>query len=78
MSMAGIEPVCLQVGPGRRDLATIPLPPGAIDLGAEVIDLADTLAILSRVDLLVSCCTMPAHQAGAAGVPTHILIPRCS
>lgn len=74
MRIPGIVPVCLQVGPGRGDLAIHSLPPGAVDLGCDVTDAADTLAILSRLDLLVSCCTMPAHLAAAAGLPVDVLI----
>lgn len=74
MSMTGVSPVVIQVGGGRRELANHPLPPGTIDLGGGISDLADTVAILSRLDVLVSCCTLPAHLAGAVGIATNILI----
>lgn len=74
MGISGLNPVVVQVGGGRRELANHPLPPGTIDLGGEIADLADTVAILSRLDVLVSCCTLPAHLAGAVGIATNILI----
>lgn len=74
MGMPGISPVLVQVGAGRRELANRQLPAGTVDLGGEIADLADTAAILSRLDLLVSCCTLPAHIAGAVGIATNILI----
>lgn len=74
MSIPGISPVVVQVGGGRQQMAQHSLPSGTIDLGADITDIADTAAILSRLDVLVSCCTMPAHLAGAIGIPTNILI----
>ncbi len=74
MSIPGISPVVVQVGGGRQQLARYSLPPGTIDLGAGIADIADTAAILSRLDVLVSCCTMPAHLAGAIGIATNILV----
>lgn len=67
--------VGLQVGPGRDDLATVDLPPGFADLGAEVADFADTAAAMANLDLVVSSCTGPAHLAGALGVPLWVMLP---
>lgn len=74
-SVPGVDFVVLQVGEGRHDLDTNPLPPGVIDLGSEVTDLADTAAIISGLDLMISSCTAPLHLAGALGVPTWAMIP---
>jgi FkbM family methyltransferase len=74
-SVPGIEFVILQVGQGRQDLDTDPLPAGVIDLGSELTDLADTAAILSELDLMISSCTAPLHLAGALGVPAWAMIP---
>lgn len=70
-SLPGIDFVALQVG--ARDPA--PLPPNVLDLGPEVTDLADTAAIMSGLDLMISSCTAPLHLAGALGVPTWAMIP---
>ncbi|MFV3077260.1 tetratricopeptide repeat protein [Niveispirillum fermenti] len=74
MRLPGITPVILQKGGGRNDLDSHDLPGNAIDLAPGLGDLADTLAVLSQLDLLVSACTMPVHLAGAAGVPVAILL----
>jgi FkbM family methyltransferase len=74
-SVPGIDFVVLQVGEGRSGLNSNPLPPGVIDLGSELTDLADTAAIISSLDLMISSCTAPLHLAGALGVPTWAMIP---
>jgi len=71
----GIRFVALQVGPGRQDLATQPLPPNVLDLGPEITDMADTAAIMAGLDLVISSCTAPLHLAGALGVPVWGMIP---
>jgi FkbM family methyltransferase len=74
-SVPGVDFVVLQVGPGRDDLKDFPLPSNVLDLGAEVSDLADTAAIMSGLDLMISSCTGPLHLAGALGVPCWAMIP---
>jgi tetratricopeptide (TPR) repeat protein len=71
----GISFVSLQVGPGRDELATTPLPAHVRDLGAEVTSFADTAAILDGLDLLITADTAPLHLAGAMGVPVWGMIP---
>jgi tetratricopeptide (TPR) repeat protein len=44
------------------------------DLGPELGDYVDTAAILSNLDLLISCDTSTAHLAGALGVPTWLAL----
>lgn len=67
--------VLLQMGPGRADLARHSLPPDVVDLGGAIGDLADTAAIMSGLDLVISSCTAPLHLAGALGVPAWGMIP---
>ena len=64
----------LQMGDGRRELADADLPDNVIDLGAEIADLDDTLAIMALLDLVISSCTLPAHVAAAAGTPLWLLL----
>lgn len=64
----------LQMGEGRRELANADLPDNVIDLGAEIADLDDTLAIMAQLDLMISSCTLPAHVAAAAGTPLWLLL----
>jgi tetratricopeptide (TPR) repeat protein len=46
-----------------------------INLGPDIVDFADTMAILKNVERLVSIDTSVAHVAGAAGVPTSLVLP---
>jgi hypothetical protein len=73
--VTGVEFIILQTGSGRADLNTTPLPVHVIDPTSQISDLADTAAIMERLDLMISSCTAPLHLAGALGVPTWAMIP---
>ncbi|MEE3623288.1 hypothetical protein UCD39_04715 [Nitrospirillum sp. BR 11752] len=74
--MPGAHFFSLQMGDGRRDLTTTPLPDAFTDLAPDIRDFADTAAILMEVDLLISSCTAPVHLAGALGRPVWVVLPR--
>ena len=38
-------------------------------------DLEDTLAVISRLDCVVTCCTTVVYLAGALGVPCYVMVP---
>jgi tetratricopeptide (TPR) repeat protein len=44
------------------------------NLGKQVADFADTAAILSQLDLLISIDSAPVHLAGALGVPCWVML----
>ncbi len=82
--LAGLRPVLdvpgvrffgLQKGPGREDLERVPTPSTFTDLGPDIADFADTAAIMTNLDLVISSCTGPAHLAGALGVPVWVVLP---
>jgi Flp pilus assembly protein TadD len=57
--------------------AHVPPPSGlpVWDLGIELGDFADTAALISQLDLIISVDTSVAHIAGALGKPTWLLLP---
>src|SRR6202008_3970884 len=48
--------------------------PHVIELGASIEDFADTAAIMSSLDLIISSDTSTVHLAGALGKPVWILL----
>jgi tetratricopeptide (TPR) repeat protein len=50
--------------------------PGLIHLGQELATFAETAAIISLLDLVISVDTSVVHLAGALGKPVWILLPR--
>ena len=47
---------------------------GVTALGAELADFADTAAVASELDLIVTICTSLAHLAGGLGRPTWVML----
>ena len=70
--VTGVRWYSLQTGPGREQL------PGILDrwpiqdLGDALGDFYDTAALVSNLDLVISCDSAPAHLAGALGVPVWL------
>src|SRR5262249_37622189 len=65
----------LQAGDAAEQLARLPESSRPIDIGTDLNDFADTAAVLSELDLLVTIDTAAAHLAGAMGVATWTMIP---
>jgi Flp pilus assembly protein TadD len=57
--------------------ANVPPPRGLpmLDLGIQLTDFADTAALISQLDLVISVDTSVAHVAGALAKPTWLLLP---
>lgn len=74
-NLPGIALIPLQKGPkidqAGRYFGRAPL----INIGAEIADYEDTMAILENIDLLVTVDTSVAHVAGAMGRPVWIMLP---
>ncbi len=67
--------VSLQKGPAQAEIGRYFGPAPLLNLGAEIADFSDTMAILASVDRLVAVDTSVAHLAGAMGRPASILLP---
>lgn len=61
---------------GSAALRDLSLP--IVDVGAGIVTLADTAAILDLLDLLITIDSAPAHLAGALGRPVWVLLSRRS
>jgi hypothetical protein len=72
LAVAGCRFVSLQRDGGRADLQRSAVP--IADLGAELVDFADTAALVSQLDLVISIDTATAHLAGALAVPVWMLL----
>lgn len=65
----------LQKGDGADQPKVLGADALVINIGERMRDFADTAAILSQLDLLISVDTSVVHLAGALGVPAWALIP---
>ncbi len=73
-SVANLDFISLQKDVSDTDSATLNQH-GVIDLGREFQDFADTAAVMTMLDLIVSVDTSVAHLAGAMGKAVAVLIP---
>jgi Tfp pilus assembly protein PilF len=65
----------LQMGPAQAEIARYFGRAPLFNLGAEIADFTDTMAIIAAIDRLVAVDTSVAHLAGAMGRPVSILLP---
>ncbi len=71
----GVRLVSLQTGPGREQLSDQADRLAVLDLADQLEDFADTAALMSHLDLLITVDTAVAHLAGALGVPVWVALP---
>jgi hypothetical protein len=75
-NVSGIALLALQKGPKTGQAGAYYGRAPLINIGAEIEDYDDTMAILENLDLLVTVDTSVAHLAGAMGRPVWIMLPR--
>jgi tetratricopeptide (TPR) repeat protein len=71
----GMKAVCLQPDLRETDAAALEADGRVSFPGRELADFADTAALISTLDLVISVDTSTAHLAGALGKPVWILLP---
>jgi ADP-heptose:LPS heptosyltransferase len=75
LSAPGIAFVSLQQELGAAEAARLKNHANVIPLGGELRDFADTAAVVSLLDVVVSADTAMVHLAGALGRPVWALLP---
>jgi hypothetical protein len=75
-ALPGVALVSLQKGPAAAQAGEYFGAAPLVNIGAEIVDYEDTMAILESLDLLVTVDTSVGHVAGAMGRPTFILLAR--
>lgn len=73
--ISGISLVSLQKGPGQAQIGNYWGRAPLFNLGPEIRDFADTMAIVDCLDLLVSVDTSIIHLAAAMGKPVWVMLP---
>ncbi len=71
----GVQFISLQKGQGEDEAAMPPEGQPLLHLGSEVVDLADSAAIVAQLDLVICVDTAIAHIAGSVGTPCWVLLP---
>ncbi|ARU31854.1 hypothetical protein CAP31_09325 [Sulfuriferula sp. AH1] len=67
--------VSLQKGAGEEKATNPPAGLSLLALGSAMTDFADTAAVMSHLDLIITVDTAVAHLAGAMGVKCWLLLP---
>jgi hypothetical protein len=74
-NVPGIALLALQKGPKTGQAGSWYGRAPLINLGAEIQDYDDTMAILANIERLVTVDTSVAHLAGAMGRPVWVMLP---
>lgn len=75
MGLPGATFYSLQKGPRQADIQDYACEALITDLGNRFEDFADTAAVVSQLDLVITVDTAVAHLAGALNIPVWVMIP---
>jgi tetratricopeptide (TPR) repeat protein len=75
VAMPAVIFISLQKDRREADVLALRDCPNVIDVSADLRDFADTAAVISLLDLVITVDTSVAHLAGALGKPVWILLP---
>ena len=75
-ALPGVALVSLQKGPAAAQAGEYFGAAPLVNIGAEIGDFEDTMAILESLDVLVTVDTSVCHAAGAMGCKTFVLVAR--
>ncbi|MGA3001169.1 MAG: tetratricopeptide repeat-containing glycosyltransferase family protein [Acetobacteraceae bacterium] len=75
-ALPGVALISLQKGPAAAQAGAYFGSAPLVNIGAEITDYEDTMAILESLDLLVTVDTSVCHVAGAMGCKTFVLLAR--
>jgi ADP-heptose:LPS heptosyltransferase len=70
----GVQFYSLQKGAPARQIESPPPGMQIVDWTAELTDFADTAALVSNLDLVISVDSAVAHLTGALGIPAWVLV----
>lgn len=75
LDVRGVSFVSLQKGQGEAEASALAGGPAVLDAAPEIADFADSAALISELDWVISVDTAVAHLAGSLGKPSWVMLP---